>query len=218
MSHPIIKDLESRHTAKHYDASKVISKEDLEVIYEALRLSPSSINSQPWKFIVIESDAAKQRFYDTFANKYEFNKKHAKAASHIILFAHKTHYRREDFSKIVDINVDIGRITEEERDKAFGSFAFAEMNADEQGCNVAWTKAQVYIALGNIMHVLARLNIDSTPLEGIDQELVGKLFETELEGYQCDVALAMGYNDKDLDFNAGLPKSRLPKESIITVL
>lgn len=218
MSHPIITDLENRHTSKHYDASKTISKDDLEVIYEALRLSPSSIDSQPWKFIVIESDAAKQTFHDTFKNKHQFNQKHAKAASHIILFAHKTHYSREDFNKVLDVHVQIGRIKEEGREQAFGSFGFVDMNTDEQGYNAAWTKAQVYLALGNLMHVLARLKIDSTPLEGIDQELVAEFFADELVGYECDVALAMGYSDIDNDFNARLPKSRLPKESVIKVI
>jgi nitroreductase/dihydropteridine reductase len=218
MPHPIIVDLENRHTVKHYNATKTIPKEDLEVIYEALRLSPSSIDSQPWKFIVIESEAAKQKFHDTFENKHQFNQKHAKAASHIILLAHKTHYSREDFNKVLDVHVQIGRIKEEAREQAFGSFAFVDMNSDEQGNNAAWTKAQVYLALGNLMHVLARLKIDSTPLEGIDQELVADVFAEELEGYQCDVALAMGYSDTDNDFNATLPKSRLPKESVITVI
>lgn len=218
MSHPIIKDLENRHTAKQYNASKTISKEDLEVIYESLRLSPSSINSQPWKFIVIESDAAKQKFHDSFKRKHKFNQKHAKAASHIILFAHKTHYSREDFEKVLDVHVQIGRIKEQGREQAFASFAFADMNTDEQGSNAAWTKAQTYIALGNLLHVLARLKIDSTPLEGIDQELVAELFSDELLGYQCDVALAMGYSDVEHDFNASLPKSRLPKESVIKVV
>ncbi|MEF1191728.1 nitroreductase family protein, partial [Vibrio parahaemolyticus] len=68
MSHQIIKDLNSRYTAKKYDAEKRISQEDMAIIKEAIRLSASSINSQPWKFIVIESDEAKQRFHSTFAN------------------------------------------------------------------------------------------------------------------------------------------------------
>ncbi|MEJ6080476.1 nitroreductase family protein, partial [Vibrio sp. 1-Bac 57] len=68
----IITDLEKRYTAKKYDSSKKVSQQDLDVLYQALRLSPSSINSQPWKFIVIESDAAKQRMFDTFANKFQF--------------------------------------------------------------------------------------------------------------------------------------------------
>ena len=59
VSHQIITDLNSRYTAKKYDETKRVSQEDMAIIKEALRLSASSINSQPWKFIVIESDEAK---------------------------------------------------------------------------------------------------------------------------------------------------------------
>ena len=218
MSHPIITDLEKRYTAKQYDATKRIAPADLDIIYESLRLSPSSINSQPWKFIVIESDAAKERFHDTFANKFQFNQKHAKSASHIVLFAHKTHYKREDYAKVVDKGIADGRTKPENREQAFGSFAFAELNTDESGSTAQWTKAQAYIALGNLMHTLARLNIDSTPMEGVDAELIGELFHNELVGYQCDVALAIGYHHKDEDYNAALPKSRLALKDVVTVL
>ena len=51
MSHPIIEDLNKRYTVKKYDANKRISADDLATILEALRLSASSINSQPWKFV-----------------------------------------------------------------------------------------------------------------------------------------------------------------------
>jgi nitroreductase / dihydropteridine reductase len=51
---------------------------------EAMRLSASSINSQPWRFIVIENDAANQRMHDTFVSKFQFNQPHIKAASHVI--------------------------------------------------------------------------------------------------------------------------------------
>jgi nitroreductase/dihydropteridine reductase len=217
MSHQIIADLEKRHTVKHYDASKRISAADLEVIYEAMRLSPSSINSQPWKFIVVESDAAKQRLHDSFANKFQFNQKHAKAASHTILFAHKTHYARADYGKVIDTDIQTGRTPSENREQAFGAFAFVDMNTDDKGNNAAWTKAQTYLALGNVMHTAARLGIDSTPMEGVDHELISELFP-ELEGYQCDVALAMGYNDADADYNAALPKSRLAVEDVVIVL
>lgn len=218
MSHSIIEDLSKRYTTKHYDASKRIPAAELEVIYEALRLSASSINSQPWKFVVIESEEAKQRFHDTFANKFQFNQKHAKAASHIILFAHKTHYNRDDYAKVVDQQIADGRVKPENREQAFGAFAFAELNTDEQGNTAAWTKAQTYLALGNTMHALARLGIDSTPMEGVDPELVGELFAEQLTGYQCDVALAMGYRDDAADYNVPLPKSRLRREQVITVL
>ncbi|MGI0115334.1 nitroreductase family protein [Zooshikella sp. RANM57] len=73
MNNPIIEDLRWRYTTKKYDPNKKIPKKDLDVLFEAMRLSASSINSQPWKFVVLESDAAKERMNKTFANKYHFN-------------------------------------------------------------------------------------------------------------------------------------------------
>ena len=218
MTNPIITDLENRYTAKRYDATKRVSPADLEVIYEAMRLSASSINSQPWKFIVIESDKAKQRMHDTFANKFQFNQPHIKSASHIILFAHNPRYTREDYAKVVDKGIEDGRTKPEDREQAFGGFAFVELNTDEKGNNAAWTKSQTYLALGNTLHVLARLGIDSTSMEGIDSELVGEIFKDELDGYVSEVALAIGYHHSEEDYNAALPKSRLAMEEVIQVL
>jgi len=213
MKHIIIKDLSNRYTCKKYDPSKKVSKADLEVLYEAMRLSASSINSQPWKFIVIESDEAKQKMYDTFAEKYQFNQQHVFDSSQIILFAHNAHYTRDDYAKVVDQGIEDGRTKPEDREKAFGGFVFAEMNTDESGFNGNWTKAQLYIALGNTLHTLARLGIDSTPLEGIDVPRVAEAFKNELDGYVCEVALAIGYHSEE-DFNAKLPKTRLKHKDI----
>jgi nitroreductase/dihydropteridine reductase len=218
MTHQIISDLKKRYTAKRYDQSKRISQQDMAVIYEAISLSASSINSQPWRFIVIESDEAKARMHGTFANKYQFNQPHIKSASHIILFAYNPHYTREDYAKVVDKGIEDGRTAPENREQAFGGFAFAELNTSKTGDTSAWTKAQTYLALGNTLHVLARLGIDSTTMEGVDSELIGEEFKQELAGYRCDVALAMGYHHRDEDYNAALPKSRLALDSVLTVL
>lgn len=218
MTHPIITDLTTRYTTKKYDPSKLISPEDLQVIYEAIRLSASSINSQPWKFIVIESDKAKQRMHDTFSNKFQFNQPHIKSASHTILFAHNPNYTREDYAKVVDKGIEDERTKAENRDSAFGGFAFVELNTDDSGNNAAWTKSQTYLALGNTLHTLARLGIDSTPMEGVDSELISDIFADELDGYICEVALVMGYRDQEADYNFPLPKSRLAIEAILAVL
>ena len=218
MEHPIITDLLWRHTAKKYDATKKVSAEDLEILYEAMRLSASSINSQPWKFIVIESDEAKARMNKTFANKHHYNKPHVFDSSQIILFTHNPHYSRDNYAKIIDKGIEDGRTKPENREAAFGAFAFAELNTDKNGNTAPWTKAQLYLALGNTLHTLARLKIDSTPIEGIDTDLVAEEFKEELDGYQCDVALAIGYHHPEEDFNASLPKSRLNVESIFVHL
>lgn len=218
MKHPIIEDLTWRHTAKKYDASRKAPQQDLDVLYEAMRLSASSINSQPWKFIVIESDEAKERLHNTFANKHHYNQHHVFASSQTILFAHNPFYTRDDYAVVVDKGIEDGRTEPENRESAFGAFAFAEFNTDDKGYTGAWTKAQLYLALGNTLHTLARLKIDATPMEGIDIDLVGEEFKKELDGFQCDVALAIGYRHPEEDFNAKLPKSRHRIEDVFVHL
>ncbi|MDO6445437.1 nitroreductase family protein [Colwellia sp. 1_MG-2023] len=218
MEHQIITDLNGRYTTKHYDSSRKISKENLNVILEAMRLSASSINSQPWKFIIIESDTAKERMHKTFEENFQFNQKHVFDSSHIILFAHNPRYTRDDYAKVVDQSIKDKRVALENRDQAFGGFAFVDLNTDESGDNRAWTKAQTYIALGNTLHTLARLKIDSTPMEGVDSEAIAKEFSSELDGYICEVGLAIGYKDPKQDYNYPLPKSRLAQEQVIQIL
>lgn len=215
MPHPIIQDLQLRYTAKKYDPTRKVPQADLDVLFEAMRLSPSSINSQPWRFVVLETDAAKERMNRTFANKFQFNQPHVFACSHIILFAHNPRYTRENYAEVVDCGIADGRTKPEARESAFGSFVFAELNTDKTGNTSVWTKAQTYLALGNTLHVLARLKIDSTTMEGIDAELVNKEFEKELGGYRCEVALAIGYHHPQEDYNAKLPKSRRKLESVV---
>lgn len=215
MTHLIIEDLLWRHTTKKYDSTQKVSEKDLNVLFEAMRLSASSINSQPWKFVVIESDAARERMSKTFAHKYQFNHQHIFDSSQIILFAHNPRYTRDDYSEVVDNGIEDGRTQAEDRESAFGGFMFAELNTDETGNTSPWTKAQLYIALGNSLHTLARLKIDSTPMEGIDTNLVNEEFKKELDGYQCDVALAIGYHHPEEDYNSKPAKSRRSLDSVL---
>lgn len=215
----IIKDLNNRYTTKVYDANKRISPESIQIIKEAIRLSASSINAQPWKFILIESDEAKQRFSSTFADKYQFNQRHATEASHTILFAYNPRFTKDLYRKVVDIEVSSGHLPAEMYDSMLeGGYSFAEANTDELGFNGHWTKDQTYLALGNALHVAARMGIDTTPMEGVDADLISKEFEKELDGYVCEVALAMGYHLEGSDYNYGLPKARLPMEEVFAVL
>ena len=218
MTHQIIQDLSSRYTVKKYDDTKRISAEDLNVIKEALRLSASSINAQPWKFIIVESEEGKQRLHDSFENMFQFNQPHAKESSHTILFAYDPKLTKEKFTKRVDVEVSSGHLPADMYDTFMGAYAFAEANTDEDGFNGNWTRAQVYLALGNILHTVARLGIDSTPMEGVDKNLLGEIFEKELDGHVCEVALAMGYHKDGEDFNHGLPKARLAIEDIMDVV
>ena len=165
--------------------------------------------------MVIESSEAKQRMSETFAQKHQYNQSHVFDSSQIILFAYNAHYSRDDYATIIDQGIKDKRIQPKDRESAFGIFAFAELNTDETGNTSSWIKAQTYLALGNTLHTLARLKIDSTPLEGIDTDLVNEEFKKELGGYQYDVALTIGYHHSQEDYNAKLPKSRHSLDKVL---
>ncbi len=46
--------IQKRYTAKKYNAHKAIPQEKIEELKEILRLTPSSINIQPWKFTFVQ--------------------------------------------------------------------------------------------------------------------------------------------------------------------
>lgn len=222
MNRSIIKDLEWRYTTKKFNPEKRVSKDDLDIIYNALRLSPSSINSQPWKFIIISSLEAKKKMAKTFegdtpANRHKTNKNHVFDSSEIILFAYNPKYSENDFDKVVNKYISDKRIKLEDKKGAFNIFSFAKLKQDKSGLTENWCKSQLYISFGNAIHTLARMKIDSTPMEGVNSVLIEEIFKDELGGFKCGLALAIGYRDEN-DENAKAIKSRLDLKDIIKVI
>ena len=49
-----------RAATRAYDPNRQISAEDFDYILELARLSPSSVGSEPWHFLVIQNPALRQ--------------------------------------------------------------------------------------------------------------------------------------------------------------
>lgn len=80
----------TRYTTKAYDASKKIPKEQFEKLLEILRFSPSSVNIQPWHFLIAETDEAKQRIASAQTGNYIYNAAKVLNSSHTLLFCTRT--------------------------------------------------------------------------------------------------------------------------------
>ena len=61
--------MQKRRSCRAYDPAKSVSREELIKIVEAGRLTPSGCNSQPWKFIVVDSPEAKEKLCDAVVLK-----------------------------------------------------------------------------------------------------------------------------------------------------
>lgn len=77
-----------RYTAKRYDVNKPISDETLNDLLEVLRLSPSSVNIQPWHFYALKT---KEALHAIRPAVKDFNLERTEHAPVIIVFAIEKH-------------------------------------------------------------------------------------------------------------------------------
>ena len=211
----------TRHTCKAYDPSRKIPADQIEQLKTLLRFAPSSVNSQPWHFFIAETDAGKARIANSTpeGSPYAANLPKVKNASHVVALCART-------------NVDDAHIAallaQEEADGRFPTPEGKEMQNKGRNFYVglhranpadmqAWTQKQVYLALGTLLFGAGTLDIDATPIEGFDPKLLDEELGLAEKGLKSVVLVALGYRSEQ-DFNAKLPKSRLPAESVITEL
>lgn len=191
----------NRYATKNYDSSKIISGENIQALQEILRLSPSSINSQPWKFIFISNPKIKRKL----ANFSYHNKEKIEQSSHLIVFC-----------VIDDIKKFESRLLNSLPENAINYYNSFLKPLSEKEIKT-WLQNQVYLSLGFCLSACASLNIDSTPLEGIMKDEYDKILQ--IESYNSLFAVAIGYRNPT-DFNQPLikSKSRLKLDEIIVTL
>lgn len=207
----------SRHTCKAYDPQRPLSEEQLAQLQEILRYSPSSVNSQPWHFFLVTSEAGKAKLVPTLT---EHNMEKVRSAPLTVVIATKT--------ELDDVHLQ-ALLAQEDLDGRFGGNEEAKKGADGArryyvGLNSTsaqkqqeWMARQAYIALGFLLMGAATLELDATPIEGFfPEKLDAALGLTEL-GLKSVVVASVGYGSEQ-DFNAALPKSRLPAEQVLTRL
>lgn len=187
-----------RYTTKRYNSSAKIATDKIMELKEILRLSPSSINSQPWKFSFIENEDLKS---ELAAVSY-FNEQRINDASHLVVFS----------------SVDTIQLFEEEYlqhlpDGSKGYYNQFIKTLPEYNIK-SWMQHQVYLSLGFFLSASMSLGIDSTPMEGIQSDKYREILG--LKDHKPLFAVALGYRNPD-DGNqpSANPKSRLPLEQII---
>lgn len=209
----------TRYATKAYDAEKKIPQAQFEKLLEILRFSPSSVNIQPWHFLVAESDQAKQRIASALTGNYIYNAAKVLNSSHTLVFCTRTDISAEYLEQLLQQDDLSGRFKDEaakqgQRDTRSG---YVEFYRNELKNLPAWMENQTYLALGQLLFAAGLEGIDATPMEGFDRELINKEFGLAEKGLKASVIVALGYRS-DSDFNAKLPKSRLPDEVVFTRL
>lgn len=218
MEHDIVHYAKTRHTVKAYDPNKKISDENVEKIKELLRFSASSTNAQPWHFILASTEEGKERIAKANDSMFSFNNPSILAASHVVIFCSRLTIEEDHLSAVLEQEEADGRFPAKEHKEQMdaGRKMFINIHKQDYKDVQHWMDKQVYLNIGAFLLGVSTLGIDATPMEGIDIKSIDEEFGLREKGYTSLVAVTLGYHDPDADYNATLPKSRLPYDYILT--
>lgn len=208
-----------RYTTKAYDASRRIPQATIDALLEQLRHSPSSVNSQPWHFIVADTDEGKARLAKSTEVGFAYNTPKILNASHVIVFATRTDMTEAHLQAVLEQEGKNGRFRSDEaragqdQSRRFYVNLHRHDNKDLQH----WMEKQTYLALGTTLLGAAAYGLDATPIEGFDPKVMDAELGLRERGFTSVVVLSLGYHSEE-DFNAGLGKSRLPAAEVFTFL
>jgi len=208
-----------RHTVKAFASGKSLPQEEIETLLNVLRNSPSSVNSQPWHFVVASTPEGREQIAQSTTGAFVYNGPKVLNASHVIALCMRTDLDDAHLQNVLAQEEQDGRFAKPEgkvgQDKS--RRGYVNMHRYEQRDIPQWMEKQVYLALGGLLLGAAMLGIDATPMEGFDQRALDQALGLREKGFTSVVLVSLGYRS-DEDFNAALPKSRLPREEIFTFI
>lgn len=188
-----------RASTRSYDGSKKIPADDFNYILELGRLSPSSVGSEPWQFIVLQNPELRQAI-----KPYCWGIPTMETSSHIVIILAKKNARFDSqyFAEIMDRRGLEG----EAREKAMAVYKkFQEQDIgilDNERSLFDWASKQTYIALGNMMTGAAMIGVDSCPIEGFAYKEVNQILADaglfDPNEWGISVMCTFGYRDKEI--------------------
>ncbi|WP_437183322.1 nitroreductase family protein [Shouchella miscanthi] len=195
--------LESRKSIRIYDENVKISKEEMTELLAAAVKAPSSVNLQPWRFVVIESDEAKS----TLAPLASFNQNQVKTSSAVIaVFADMNNldYLEEIYGKAVELGLMPEEVKENQVPAIRGLLS---------GISDQQNKESILIDGGlvsmQIMLTAKAFGYDTNPIGGFDKENIAEAFGLEKERYVPVMLISIGKANE-----AGYKSYRMPVEQV----
>lgn len=192
-----------RRSIKSYDPSVKISREEMtEILNEATR-APSSINLQPWRFLVIESEEAKAQLLPLA----KFNSHQVETSSAVIaIFGDLQHELNAE--EIFNTAVELGYMPAEVKERQLPfAMAYYENLSEQARKDIALIDSGLVSM--QLMLVARAHGYDTNPIGGYEKEQMAELFGMDTKRYVPVMLLTIGKAA-----NEGYPSMRLPITSV----
>jgi nitroreductase len=190
----------SRYATKKFDGRK-IPETKINELLEMVRFAPSAINLQPWKIKLVTDQKVKE-----LLRPAAFNQEQVTSCSHLLVFCADPDY--ESLIKKLAALLKKSGVPEEVQKMVIGmANQFTQPMSKEQ--KLAWSQAQVYLALGNALNGAKALGFDSCPMGGFDPKEFSRILKIPpplVPTMLCPLGYAA---DKPM------PKARFAKEEIV---
>ena len=205
----ILTALNHRYACKVFDPAQKIPADLWQQLEQSLILTPSSFGLQPWKFLIVQDQALREKLVP-----HAWNQRQVADCSHLIIMTvPKT--LGEDY-----VDANIARMIEVRGGTADALMGFRKMvlgfrdGLEAKGGLETWAKLQSYIALGQFMLAASLLGLDTCPMEGFVPDKFDEVLGLEGTGYTTAVLCPVGYRSAD-DRYAELPKVRFEAKDVI---
>ncbi|MEC1751668.1 nitroreductase family protein [Bacillus mojavensis] len=195
--------MKGRRSIRNYDPTVKISKEEMTEILEEATTAPSSVNAQPWRFLVIDSPEGKEKL----APLASFNQTQVTTSSAVIaVFAdmNNADYLEDIYSKAVEL----GYMPQEVKDRQIAALTahFEKLPAQVNRETILIDGGLVSMQL---MLTARAHGYDTNPIGGYDKENIAEAFGLDKERYVPVMLLSIG---KAAD--EGYASYRLPVDTI----
>ncbi|RUT29614.1 nitroreductase family protein [Paenibacillus zeisoli] len=194
-----------RRSVKAYDPDTKISREEMtEILAEASR-APSSVNMQPWRFLVVDTAEGKEKL----APLSKFNQTQVLTSSAVIavfIDMNNGEYMEEIFGKAVELGYMPQEIKEMQMN-AFKPYYDTISKADLRDVNLI----DAGLVSMQLMLVARAHGYDTNPIGGYEKDQIAEAFGMDKERYQPVMLISIGKSAKE-----GHPSYRLPVETITT--
>ncbi|MBD7908530.1 nitroreductase family protein [Sporosarcina gallistercoris] len=191
-----------RRSIKEYDPTVKISHEEMSEIIAQASKAPSSINMQPWRFLVIDSEQGKA----TLAPLSRFNKDKVMSSSAVIaVFADLNNF--EHAEEIYGKAVELGYMPEEVKEFQLNAFkpVYEKMSYEEMKDTIMLDAGLVSMQL---MLVARAYGYDTNPIGGYEKDQIAEAYGLEKERYLPVMLITIGKA-----INEGFQSYRLPVET-----
>lgn len=191
-----------RHACKEFDNTKKISNEDFNTILEMGRISPSSFGFEPWKFVIVQNEALREKLK---AFSWGAQGQLPTASHFMIILSRKKKGMIYDSEYIQHMMRDVKQLPEDVQElysQFYEKFQKEDFSLLESDRNLFdWATKQTYIALANMMTGAATMGIDSCPIEGFDMDQTEAFLRDDLnidtEEFGAAVMVAFGYRKNE---------------------